>query len=185
MRFTNFAQHKTALRKLTKTSKISPNLVTVVGNIFFLSSPECPIETALDKRKSFSESFNETTGNTLNRGEKKTLQLQMTFLWWAKEMSALNRFHDSGPQRSNTLSNITYKMMAHYCLCFCFYCFIVFLNNHSRHRGFYWGQSLVIIEIVVTPWERMFSWAGLGHFWKNTGMAVWHNRFSFSLLELR
>ena len=31
----------------------------------------------------------------------------------------------------------------------------------------------------------MLSWAGLGHFWKNTGMAVYHNNFSGSLPDSR
>ena len=31
----------------------------------------------------------------------------------------------------------------------------------------------------------MFSWADLGSFWKNTGMALYHKRFSGSLLDLR
>ena len=38
------------------------------------------------------------------------------------------------------------------------------------------------IEIVVTPWERMFSWAGLGRLWKNTDRTVYHDGFDGSLL---
>ena len=40
------------------------------------------------------------------------------------------------------------------------------------------------IEIVVTTRERLLSWAGLGHFSKTTGNAVYHNRFGGSLLSL-
>ena len=59
--------------------------------------------------------------------------------------------------------------------------------RYTQHKRFSCKSiiSKCLIEIVVTPRERMFSWVGLGHFCKNNGMAVQQNRFSSSLLDLQ